>query len=173
MRLSTRGRFAITAMIDLALRESAQPVPLQDIALRHRISLSYLEQVFAKLRQHGLVESTRGPGGGYTLGFRGNSITVADIIGAIEETAEASTPRDGVQDMTQDLWAALQTTIVAHMKTITLKSLAEEQRAKGFQVQERKPAKKGVLQKIKPLAPVRTNAPNSVFALANSLAMRG
>ncbi len=173
MRLSTRGRFAITAMIDLALRESAQPVPLQDIALRHRISLSYLEQVFAKLRQHGLVESTRGPGGGYTLGFRGNSITVADIIGAIEEPAEASTARDGVQDMTQDLWAALQTTIVAHMKTITLKSLAEEQRAKGFQVQERKPAKKGVLQKIKPLAPVRTNAPNSVFALANSLALRG
>ena len=173
MRLSTRGRFAITAMIDLALRESAQPVPLQDIALRHRISLSYLEQVFAKLRQHGLVESTRGPGGGYTLGFRGDSITVADIIGAIEEPAEASTTRDGVQDMTQDLWAALQTTIVAHMKTITLKSLAEDQRAKGFQVQERKPAKKGVLQKIKPLAPVRTNAPNSVFALANSLALRG
>ncbi len=173
MRLSTRGRFAITAMIDLALRESAQPVPLQDIALRHRISLSYLEQVFAKLRQHGLVESTRGPGGGYTLGFRGDSISVADIIGAIEEPAEASPARDGVQDMTQDLWAALQTTIVAHMKTITLKSLAEEQRAKGFQVQERKPAKKGVLQKIKPLAPVRTNAPNSVFALASSLALRG
>ncbi len=173
MRLSTRGRFAITAMIDLALRESAQPVPLQDIALRHRISLSYLEQVFAKLRQHGLVESTRGPGGGYTLGFRGDSITVADIIGAIEETAEASTPRDGVQDMTQDLWAALQTTIVAHMKTITLKSLAQDQRAKGFQVEERKPAKKGVLQKIKPLAPVRTNAPNSVFALASSMALRG
>lgn len=173
MRLSTRGRFAITAMIDLALRESAQPVPLQDIALRHRISLSYLEQVFAKLRQHGLVESTRGPGGGYTLGFRGDAITVADIIGAIEETAEASTPRDGVQDMTQDLWAALQTTIVAHMKTITLKSLAQDQRAKGFQVEERKSAKKGVLQKIKPLAPVRTNAPNSVFALASSMALRG
>ncbi|TAH11010.1 MAG: Rrf2 family transcriptional regulator [Curvibacter sp.] len=173
MRLSTRGRFAITAMIDLALRDSGQPVPLQDIALRHRISLSYLEQVFAKLRQHGLVESTRGPGGGYTLGFRGNSITVADIIGAIEDTADAGNPRDGTQDMTQDLWAALQTTIVAHMKTITLKSLAQEQRAKGFQVQERKPAKKGVLQKIKPLAPVRTNAPNSVFALANSLALRG
>jgi Rrf2 family iron-sulfur cluster assembly transcriptional regulator len=172
MRLSTRGRFAITAMIDLALRDSGQPVPLQDIALRHRISLSYLEQVFAKLRQHGLVESTRGPGGGYTLGFRGNSITVADIIGAIEDTADAGTPRDGTQDMTQDLWAALQTTIVAHMKTITLKSLAEDQRAKGFQVQERKPAKKGVQPKIKPLAPVRTNAPNSVFALANSLAFR-
>jgi Rrf2 family iron-sulfur cluster assembly transcriptional regulator len=173
MRLSTRGRFAITAMIDLALRESAQPVPLQDIALRHRISLSYLEQVFAKLRQHGLVESTRGPGGGYTLGFRGDGISVADIIGAIEDDEAPTARREEGEDMTKDLWAALQTTIVAHMKTITLKSLAEEQRAKGFQVQERKSAKKGVLQKIKPLAPVRTNAPNSVFALANSLALRG
>ena len=150
MRLSTRGRFAITAMIDLAMRESSQPVPLQDIALRHRISLSYLEQVFAKLRQHGLVESTRGPGGGYTLGFRGDAITVADIVAAIEEPATASAERDGAQDMTKELWAALQTTIVAHMKTITLKSLAAEQRAKGVQVQERKPVKKGVLQNPSP-----------------------
>ena len=133
MRLSTRGRFAITAMIDLALRESGQPVPLQDIALRHRISLSYLEQVFAKLRQHGLVESTRGPGGGYSLGFRGDSITVADIIGAIEEKEESCRETSqSAQDMTRDLWAALQSTVVAHMRTITLRSLAEEQRAKGF-----------------------------------------
>jgi Rrf2 family transcriptional regulator, iron-sulfur cluster assembly transcription factor len=168
MRLSTRGRFAITAMIDLAMRESSQPVPLQDIALRHRISLSYLEQVFAKLRQHGLVESTRGPGGGYTLGFRGDAITVADIVAAIEETAPASSERDGAQDMTKELWAALQTTIVAHMKTITLKTLAAEQRAKGVQVQERKTVKKGVLQKPKP-AMVRTTAPNSVFALAQAM----
>ena len=172
MRLSTRGRFAITAMIDLALRDSAQPVPLQDIALRHRISLSYLEQVFAKLRQHGLVESTRGPGGGYTLGFRGDTVSVADIIGAIEEEPDASSTADGVQDMTQDLWAKLHTTIVAHMKTISLKSLAQEQRAKGFTVQERKPLKKGVSPKIKPLPPVRTNAPNSVFALAQALPLR-
>ncbi|MBK6570144.1 MAG: Rrf2 family transcriptional regulator [Burkholderiales bacterium] len=61
MRLSTRGRFAITAMIDLASRQTPAPVPLQDLAVRHRISMSYLEQMFAKLRQHGLVESTRGP----------------------------------------------------------------------------------------------------------------
>ena len=67
MRLSTRGRFAITAMIDLALREKGYPVPLSDLALRHSISLSYLEQVFAKLRHASLVESTRGPGGGYAL----------------------------------------------------------------------------------------------------------
>jgi Rrf2 family transcriptional regulator, iron-sulfur cluster assembly transcription factor len=166
MRLSTRGRFAITAMIDLALRESGQPAPLQDIALRHRISLSYLEQVFAKLRQHGLVESTRGPGGGYALGFRGDSITVADIISAIEDKQESCRETSqSAQDMTRDLWAALQSTVVAHMRTITLRSLADEQRAKGFAVKERKLSKKGVLQKIKPLAPVRTNAPNSVFAL--------
>jgi Rrf2 family iron-sulfur cluster assembly transcriptional regulator len=174
MRLSTRGRFAITAMIDLALRESGQPVPLQDIALRHRISLSYLEHVFAKLRQNGLVESTRGPGGGYSLGFRGDSITVADIIGAIEEKEESSRETSqSAQDMTRDLWAALQSTVVAHMRTITLRSLAEEQRAKGFAVKERKVAKKGVLQKLKPLAPVRTTAPNSVFALGQALSFNG
>lgn len=174
MRLSTRGRFAITAMIDLALRESGQPVPLQDIALRHRISLSYLEQVFAKLRQHGLVESTRGPGGGYSLGFRGDSITVADIIGAIEEKEESCRETSqSAQDMTRDLWAALQSTVVAHMRTITLRSLAEEQRAKGFAVKERKVSKKGVLQKLKPLAPVRTTAPNSVFALGQALSFNG
>ena len=173
MRLSTRGRFAITAMIDLALRKSASPVPLVDIALRHRISLSYLEQVFAKLRQHGLVQSTRGPGGGYTLGFRGDQITVADIMGAIDEAdvgdANASTRQGSVsaQDMTQDLWAALQSTVVAHMKTITLHSLAAEQRAKGFQAEERMPTKKGVFQKPKPEV-LRPRAVNSVFALGQT-----
>ena len=92
MRLSTRGRFAINAMIDLALRDRSNPVPLAELALRHHISLSYLEQVFAKLRQHGLVDSTRGPGGGYTLGFRGDAITVADIVTAIEGDTMTATP---------------------------------------------------------------------------------
>ena len=170
MRLSTRGRFAITAMIDLALRDSAQPVPLVDLALRHRISLSYLEQVFAKLRQQGLVESTRGPGGGYALGFRGDAITVADIIGAIEDGDEDGKPASqretsqSAQDMTQGLWDDLQSALVAHMKTITLRSLAAEQRAKGFQAEERMATKKGVFQKAAPERS-RPNAPNSVFAL--------
>ena len=169
MRLSTRGRFAITAMIDLALRQTATPVPLADLAQRHRISMSYLEQMFARLRQHGLVESTRGPGGGYTLARTADTISVADIIGAIEEKEESSRETSqSAQDMTRDLWAALQSTVVAHMRTITLRSLAEEQRAKGFAVKERKVAKKGVLQKLKPLAPVRTTAPNSVFALGQA-----
>lgn len=173
MRLSTRGRFAINAMIDLALRENASPVPLADLALRHHISLSYLEQVFAKLRQHNLVESTRGPGGGYTLGFRGDNITVADIIAAIEETptmASTAMEADGdqsPQDMTQDLWNNLHTTLMAHMKTITLRSLAADQRAKGFKVEERKTKAKGVFIKAKPPA-IGHNAPNSVFALARA-----
>ena len=89
MRISTKSRFAVTAMIDVALRENAGPVPLSDIAVRHQISISYLEQMFSKLRQHGLVESTRGPGGGYALGHRGDAITVADIIEAVEGEAKA------------------------------------------------------------------------------------
>ena len=169
MRLSTRGRFAITAMIDLALREKGYPVPLSDLALRHGISLSYLEQVFAKLRQHSLVESTRGPGGGYALGFRGDSITVADIIGAIEEVGDPQSVRKGrvgVLD-TQSLWDSLNSAVFEHMKTISLKSLADEQRAHGFQVQERRKTTKGVLA-----VPVRQTpraiVPNSVFALGQS-----
>jgi Rrf2 family iron-sulfur cluster assembly transcriptional regulator len=158
-------------MIDLALREDATPVPLADLALRHQISLSYLEQVFAKLRQHGLVESTRGPGGGYTLGTPAHAVTVADIITAIEDPqAGESLDQDahGANDMTQDLWNALHTTLMAHMKTITLQSLATEQRAKGFKVEARKTRSKGVFAQVKP-QPVRTNAPNSVFALARAL----
>jgi len=170
MRLSTRGRFAITAMIDLALREKGYPVPLSDLALRHGISLSYLEQVFAKLRQHSLVESTRGPGGGYALGFRGDAVTVADIIGAIEEVGDpqsARKARAGVLN-TQALWDSLNSAVFEHMKTITLKSLADQQRASGFQVQERKKTASGVLAAPQRSGP-RPLVPNSVFALGQAL----
>jgi Rrf2 family iron-sulfur cluster assembly transcriptional regulator len=162
-------------MIDLALRQSGTPVPLQDLAQRHRISMSYLEQMFAKLRLHGLVESTRGPGGGYTLARVARAITVADIIGAIEdETGER--PKElqretspSAQAMTQDLWDALQTTVATYLKTVSLQSLADEQKAKGFQVQERTAVQKGVFQKPRP--PVaRPGTPNSVFALAQVFA---
>src|SRR5512133_3571405 len=96
MRLSTKGRFAVTALIDVALREKLGPVPLSDIAVRQQISLSYLEQMFSKLRQHGLVASTRGPGGGYALGQQADRITVADIIGAVEDETDRST-KDAVR----------------------------------------------------------------------------
>ncbi len=172
MRLSTRGRFAINALIDLALRERASPVPLAELAQRHHISLSYLEQVFAKLRQHGLVDSTRGPGGGYTLGFRGDAITVADIVTAIEGDSDDhdATVREGatgLPDMTNALWDDLHSTLLAYMKTITLHSLAQEQRAKGFDVVQAKPAKKGVFAKVAPVA-MRMPVPQSGFALAQA-----
>ena len=79
MRLTTKKRFAVTAMIDLALRENTSPVALAAISARQQISLSYLEQLFGKLRRHELVESTRGPGGGYSLGRKSEEISVADI----------------------------------------------------------------------------------------------
>ena len=169
MRLSTRGRFAINAMVDLALRTPGQPVPLSDLALRHGISLSYLEQVFAKLRQHGLVESTRGPGGGYALGFRGDTISVADIVLALEE-GPTRTQR-GQEDMTEALWEQLHSALLEHMKNISLRSLALQQKAKGFAVQERSAHKKSLVKKVAP-ALIKPNAPNSVFALGSWLPTR-
>ncbi len=177
MRLSTKGRFAVTAMIDLALSQRSGPVPLSAIAQRQQISLSYLEQMFSKLRQAGLVESTRGPGGGYTLGMRGDSITVADIIVAIEGSGSdaAGEVNDGVlvnHDMTQALWDSLSSRLVEYMQSITLSSLTAEQLAKGFAVQPRKPVRHGVFRKAK-AEPTRTTPPNSVFALGSSLLAKG
>ena len=172
MRLSTKGRFAVTAMIDVGLRENAGPVSLADIATRHQISLSYLEQLFSKLRQHGLVESTRGPGGGYSLARGAEAISVADIIGAVEGRADtAEDPVDGAAAMTAELWAALNAKMIAHLQSITLRSLVSEQRARGVKV-EQKTARRGVFKLSAP-DPVRTTAPNSVFALgAMALARR-
>lgn len=176
MRLSTKGRFAVNAMIDVALREKLGPVPLSDIAARQQISLSYLEQMFSKLRQHGLVESTRGPGGGYGLGHRADSITVADIIGAVEEdaapvvAAPVSAAKSQVpgQDMTQDLWDNLNSKMVDYMTAISLRSLVLQQLAKGVQIEEKPAPNRGVFKKPK-MNPLRGNVPNSVFALGNSL----
>ncbi|MDR3455188.1 MAG: Rrf2 family transcriptional regulator [Rhodoferax sp.] len=170
MRLSTKGRFAVTAMIDLGLRENAGPVSLADIAVRHQISLSYLEQVFSRLRQCALVESTRGPGGGYSLARSAAAISVADIIGAVEDKRSgglAGEPRkaDAAAAMTAELWATLSAQMVAHLQSISLQSLVSEQRAKGVQIESR-PARRGVYKKPEPL---RTTAPNSVFALGSTL----
>jgi len=181
MRLSTKGRFAVTAMIDVALRESSGPVPLSDIALRHQISLSYLEQMFSKLRQHGLVESTRGPGGGYALGHRADSITVADIILAVEGESRHRTPastrqadqptQTKAQELTQDLWDSLNSKMADYMQSISLRSLVMEQLAKGVMVKEQKTVNRGVFKKPTP-EPVRASVPNSVFALGKSLLIK-
>lgn len=175
MRLSTKSRFAVTAMIDIALQGNAGPISLADIGMRHRISVSYLEQLFSKLRQSGLVESTRGPGGGYSLSRASESISVADIIGAVEAHAakpgkadKAVAMQQGSGEwMTQELWAALNAKMVEHMQSINLRHLASEQRAKGVKIEAR-PSKRGVFSAPKP-KPVYTTAPNSVFALGRSL----
>ena len=93
MRLTTKGRFAVTAMIDLALRQNNGPVTLAAISQRQRISLSYLEQLFGKLRRHELVESTRGPGGGYTLARKAGDITLrVAVVWVMPHSAQAAAP---------------------------------------------------------------------------------
>ena len=173
MRLSTKGRFAVTAMIDVALREKLGPVPLSDIAERQQISLSYLEQMFSKLRQQGLVSSTRGPGGGYMLGQRTEAITVADIISAVEETPpKASQVGADSQDMAQDLWDSMNAKVYDFMQSVTLRSLVLEQLAKGVKIEHKPATNRGVFKKPSS-SPLRSNAPNSVFALGQSLLARG
>ncbi|HQR19580.1 MAG TPA: Fe-S cluster assembly transcriptional regulator IscR [Burkholderiaceae bacterium] len=136
MRLTTKGRFAVTAMIDLALREHNGPVTLAGISQRQKISLSYLEQLFGKLRRHELVESTRGPGGGYTLGRVAKDITVADIIFAVDEPLDATQcgGKENCQDdqrcMTHDLWANLNARMVDYLDSVSLADLVEQQKTR-------------------------------------------
>ena len=168
MRMSTKGRFAVNALIDLALREPAGPVALAAICARQQISLSYLEQLFSRLRKNGLVESTRGPGGGYTLGRSAAEISVADIVTAVDEPLDEAAGEERDDGYSRDLWQRLNAVMLEHMSTITLKSLVDEQVAGGVVV-EAKPARRAISARP-PVAPLRTTAPNSVFALARSLA---
>jgi Rrf2 family iron-sulfur cluster assembly transcriptional regulator len=134
MRLTTKGRFAVTAMIDLGLRHQHGPVTLAGISQRQRISLSYLEQLFGKLRRHALVESTRGPGGGYTLGRGAADISVADIIYAVDEPLDATQCRgkencdNDQRCMTHDLWANLNRVMVDFLDSVSLHDLVEQQK---------------------------------------------
>ena len=129
MRLTTKGRFAVTAMLDLALREHAGPVTLAGISEREHISLSYLEQLFGKLRRHDLVSSVRGPGGGYRLARDMGDITVAEIIIAVDEPLDATqcggkeNCHDAHRCMTHDLWANLNKRMYAYLDSVTLDAL--------------------------------------------------
>jgi len=167
MRMSTKGRFAVNALIDLALREPAGPVALAAICARQQISLSYLEQLFSRLRRQGLVESTRGPGGGYTLGRSAAEITVADIVSAVDESQAEAAADERDDGYSRALWQRLNAVMLEHMATITLKSLVDDQIASGVAI-EAKPARRAISARP-PVAPLRTTAPNSVFALARSL----
>ena len=133
MRLTTKGRFAVTAMIDLALRQEQGPVTLAGISQRQRISLSYLEQLFGKLRRHEIVESVRGPGGGYNLARRAENVTVADIIIAVDEPIDATKcggrencKDDGKRCMTHELWASLNAHIFGYLRSVSLAELVAQ-----------------------------------------------
>ncbi len=175
MRLTTKGRFAVTAMIDLAMRSNNGPVALAAISQRQQISLSYLEQLFGKLRRHELVESTRGPGGGYSLGRKIDAITVADIIVAVDEPIDATgcagrencMGDDTGRCMTHDLWASLNQKMIEFLDSISLKKLVDDQLAKGVSI-EASPIKRAI-SSIPVVKPIKITAPNSVFALGNSL----
>lgn len=171
MRLTTKGRFAVTAMIDVALRVRTGPVTLSAISQRQHISLSYLEQLFGKLRRHKLVESTRGPGGGYSLGRKASDITVADIIFSIEDAAgsasDSADPHAGGNAgrcVPDELWATVNRRAVEFLDSVTLQSLVDDQIAKGVEV-ESAPARKRLFARPATPKPLKVTAPNSVFAL--------
>jgi len=133
MRLTTKGRFAVTAMIDLAMRHGEGPVTLAGISDRQRISLSYLEQLFGKLRRHALVDSVRGPGGGYCLARELDTISVADIIQAVDEPIDATkcggmgNCHDELPCMTHDLWTNLNVKIFDYLQSVNLAQLVAAQ----------------------------------------------
>ncbi|HEY0488229.1 MAG TPA: Fe-S cluster assembly transcriptional regulator IscR [Telluria sp.] len=141
MRLTTKGRFAVTAMIDLAMRQGKGPVTLSGISQRQAISLSYLEQLFGKLRRHAIVESIRGPGGGYSLARDAGLVTVADIIIAVDEPLDATQcggkenchgadSATGARCMTHELWATLNEKMVDYLDSVSLQDLVDQQKQK-------------------------------------------
>ena len=135
MRLTTKGRFAVTAMVDLAMRGDPGPVTLASVSERQKISLSYLEQLFGKLRRHNIVESVRGPGGGYFLARPSQEISIADIIVAVDEPLDATkcggkaNCHDDRQCVTHNLWTGLNESIYAYLSAVSLKQVVDSQHA--------------------------------------------
>lgn len=138
MRLTTKGRFAVTAMLDLTIRGGKAPITLSSISERQKISLSYLEQLFGKLRRNNIVESVRGPGGGYYLARPSNKITIAEIVIAVDEPLDA-TKCGGMGDchgekapcITHDLWMGLNEKILDYLESVTLQHLVDSYNKKG------------------------------------------
>ena len=149
MRLTTQGRYAVPAMLDLALHGSEQPVSLADISGRQDISLSYLEQLFAKLRRNNLVSSVRGPGGGYRLSRDGHEIFVAEIIDAVNETVDAtgcggkSHCQQGEVCLTHHLWEDLSDQIHGFLSQISLAHLMEKREVKSISARQDARAEQG------------------------------
>lgn len=131
MKLSTKGRYAVTAMLDLALHSGSGPVSLSAISGRQDISLSYLEQLFSKLRKADLVDSMRGPGGGYELGREAKAITVAEVVLAVNEPIDATRCNgkggchDGQHCLSHQLWSELSEQIYNFLSGISLEQVVE------------------------------------------------
>ena len=136
MRLTTKGRFAVTAILDLAMSQKGGPVSLAGISERQGISLSYLEQLFGKLRRAKLVSSVRGPGGGYNLASPAQDISVASIVTAVDEPLDATqcggkeNCHDDKRCMTHDLWATLNEKMYDYLSSVTLADLVAHQSGK-------------------------------------------
>jgi len=136
MKLTSKGRYAVTAMLDVAIHAVTGPVSLADISERQGISLSYLEQLFSRLRKHGLVNSIRGPGGGYRLGRCSAQIAVADVISAVDESINATkcsgqgNCQGGHQCLTHSLWEDLSVRIEEFLQNISLSELVEQRNVK-------------------------------------------
>jgi Rrf2 family transcriptional regulator, iron-sulfur cluster assembly transcription factor len=133
MRLTTKGRFAVTAMIDVAMHGTHGPVTLAAVSERQKISLSYLEQLFGKLRRHGLVDSVRGPGGGYNLARAADTVSVADVILAVDEPIDQTScggQENCLEDrrcLTHELWTDLNAHIFSFLRSVTLAELVRQQ----------------------------------------------
>lgn len=134
MKLTTKGRYAVTAMLDLALHGDQGPVPLADISTRQEISLSYLEQLFSKLRKNNLVQSTRGPGGGYSVARSLSDVSVSEIICAVNESVDA-TQCGGKENchnhgrcLTHDLWEGLSNQIEEFLDNVSLQDMIDKHR---------------------------------------------
>lgn len=136
MRLTTKGRYAVTAMLDLALHYDQGPITLADISQRQGISLSYLEQLFSRLRKHGLVDSARGPGGGYRLSRAAGEITVVEVITAVDEKVDATkcegkgNCQNDERCLTHELWIDLSEQIHSFLGGITLGDLVQRKDVK-------------------------------------------
>ena len=149
MKLTTKGRYAVTAMLDLALSQGLGPINLAEISSRQGISLSYLEQLFSRLRKQGLVDSARGPGGGYLLGKPAADISIVDVIRAVDESFDATrcggskNCRGEERCITHDLWEGLSKQIADFLAGISLHDLVQQRN-----IEQAQPSQEQVLVKM-------------------------
>jgi Rrf2 family iron-sulfur cluster assembly transcriptional regulator len=144
MRLTTKGRYAVTAILDLALHQNDRPVSLAAISERQHISLSYLEQLFARLRRNEVVKSTRGPGGGYSLNRDAAEISVSDVILAVDESCQVAACDDtqncqgAYQCLTHDLWNELSNEIRTFLDEISLAEIMADEKVQEVSIRQDK-----------------------------------